>query len=211
MIHTRVCDCHHAACATIFVEVACVIVGETENVETCRAIEFGVTCWRAEQETGIRVAASLTGGTPIDKNAFEVTEGNVGGRQERCYLRKKTDAVIIREVILRVVRAEHHIANRSDADAHGRFGRAWRWYGCGSYDWRRRRFRHCFLLRWRRTGCNLQHRHCEKKLREPCWSTSHRGEYEGRRSWLHANGCVTCSIRPVLRWARYTRGNNPAR
>ena len=82
--------------------------------------------------------AAVLQGAPIttfdlDEYAFEVAECDICGPQPRRNVGEESDPVVIRQVVLRVVGADHHVADRGDADTHGRLVGFrlgfWYWFG----------------------------------------------------------------------------------
>ena len=105
----------HTGEASLFAEVPCVVVRETHDVEARVDEMMHVTRWRAKQVTGGGVAAFFPRFAVIEKHAFEIAESHVGVAKYRRYVPQETDAVVIGEVVLRVIGAEHHVADGRDA------------------------------------------------------------------------------------------------
>ena len=103
------------------------------------------------------VAALLAGFTVVEQYTFQVAERNVGARESRGNVRQETRAVVIGQVILGIVRTQHHVADGRNIDAHcrtiviGLQMRSWfrflwcllslrKWFRCGllflCYRWR---------------------------------------------------------------------------
>ena len=107
-----------ARIASFFAEVACVVVREAQHVESCVAIVLRVARRRSEQVAGVGIAALLGGFAAVDEHALEIAERDIGGRQYRRNAGKEARAVVVGQVIAGVVRADHHVADGRDADAH---------------------------------------------------------------------------------------------
>ena len=107
----------HARKAPFFTKVPRVIIGKAKYIEACIDVVIHVTRWRAKQVTGIRVAAFLAGLAAVNQHAFQVAESNISITEYRRHVPQEADTVIIGQMILGIVGAEHHIANGSDADA----------------------------------------------------------------------------------------------
>ncbi len=120
MMHARGRERLHRRGAALLAEVARVVVGEAQHVEACRAVVIRVAARRAEQVTGLRVAALLARFAAVDEDAFQVAEGDIGGPEPRRHAGEEPDAVVVGQVILGVIRAEHHVADRGDTYPDGR-------------------------------------------------------------------------------------------
>ena len=111
------------------------VVRKAQNIEARITVVLRVARRRAEQVTRLRVAAFLRGLATFHQDALEIAESEVSRAQDRRHIGKKADAVIIGQVIPRVIRADHHVANSRNPDTLRRFvgfdvaSRRWRILG----------------------------------------------------------------------------------
>ena len=111
----------HAARATFFAKIPGVIIGETQDIEACVLIMLRVSRWRSKQITGLWVAAGFARLAAIHEYSLKIAKRDVGGGEDRRNVSEKADAIIIRQVVLRIVSTNHHVADGGDADAQRRF------------------------------------------------------------------------------------------
>ncbi len=185
-MHAGRSDRLHAAAAAFLAEVAGVVVGQAQHVEAGCPVVQGVTGGRTKQVAGSRVAALLRRFAAVDEHALQVAEGHVSRRQERRHVGEKADAVVVRQMVSRVVGTDHHVADRRNREPHGALvGGGWR-RRLGQIGrrligglWRCRR-----LHRADGAGCCLQQQ--PEQQRPP----SRRHGYGARRCARRAAGCA---------------------
>ena len=107
----------HGAVAPVLAEVECMIIGDAQHVEAGVPVECGVSRRRAEQVARPRVTALLYRLASIREYAFQVADGEVGRRQHLGHVGEEAQAIIVGQVILGKVRAEHHVADERNTDA----------------------------------------------------------------------------------------------
>src|SRR5690606_3428118 len=100
-------------------EVPGMVVGEAKDIETGVGEMLDVAGRRTKQKTCRRVGADLAWSPAVDQHTLEVAEGQVRCRQDRRHAGEKSGAVVIRQMILRVIGSEHHVADGGDRQFAG--------------------------------------------------------------------------------------------
>ena len=95
MVYADGIECAHRCRAAVLTEIASVIIGKAQRVETRVAVILGVTRRGAEHVATGRVATLLRRLAAIGEHALEITEGNVSALQYGRNGGEKADAIVI--------------------------------------------------------------------------------------------------------------------
>jgi hypothetical protein len=116
MFYAGVRQILHTCCSSHFTEVPGVIIGEAHDIESGINEVSCISGWCSEQVTGPWILALLSRLAVVHQDAFEIANRYVSRVQERCYCSQEADSVVIRQVILRIVSADHNVADSCDAE-----------------------------------------------------------------------------------------------